>query len=68
MKVEEIKSLAERTPFRPFAVRLNNGIQYTFSQPREFGAPRNYHMIFFFGESEAVRIDTDSIVEIIERQ
>ena len=68
MKVEEIKSLAERQPFRPFLVRLNNGAQYIFNQPREFGAPRNYHMIFFFGEAEAVRIDTDSIVEIIERQ
>lgn len=39
-----------------------------FNESREFGAPRNYHMIFYFGESEAVRIDTDSIVEIIERK
>ena len=68
MKVDDIKSLAERTPFRPFAVRLSNGAQYSFSAPRDFGAPRNYHMIFYFGKSEAVRIDTDSIVEIIERE
>ena len=68
MKVEEIKSVAERQPFRPFAVRLNNGVQYTFVKPRNFGAPEDYRMVFFFGESEAVRIDTDSIVEIIERQ
>ena len=68
MKVDDIKSLAERTPFRPFAVRLNNGARYTFSEPRDFGAPRNFHMIFYFGKSEAVRIDTDSIVEIIEGQ
>jgi hypothetical protein len=68
MKVEEIKSVAERQPFRPFAVRLNNGVQYTFTKPRNFGAPEDYRMIFFFGESEAVRIDTDSVVEIIERQ
>ena len=59
---------AERQPFRPFVVRLHNGAQYTFSEPRDSGALRNYRMIFFFGKSEAVRIDTDSIVEIIERQ
>jgi hypothetical protein len=66
MKVEDIKSLVERQPFRPFTVRLNNGVQYTFRKPRSFGAPEDYHMVFFFGPSEAVRIDADSIVEIIE--
>ena len=68
MKVEDIKSLVERQPFRPFAVRLNNGAQYTFSNLRSFGAPADYHMIFYFGQTEAVRIDTDSMVEIMEQQ
>ena len=68
MKVKDIKNMAERTPFRPFAVRLNNGVQYTFSTPKSIGAPQDYHMIFYFGKTEAVRIDTDSIVEIIERE
>ena len=67
MKDSEIKSLVERQPFRPFAVRLSNGAQYSFKEAREFGAPKDYHMIFFFGESEAVRIDTERIVEIFER-
>lgn len=67
MKVADIKGLAERQPFRPFSVRLVNGARYTFKKAREFGAPKDYHIIFFFGESEAVRIDTDSIVEVIER-
>ena len=67
MKVAEIKNLAERQPFRPFAVRLSNGAQYTFKESREFGAPRDYHIIFHFSESESVRIDTENIVEIIER-
>ena len=67
MKVEDIKGLAERQPFRPFSVRLVNGARYTFKKAREFGAPKDYHIIFLFGETEAVRIDTDSIVEIIER-
>jgi hypothetical protein len=67
MKVVEIKNTAERQPFRPFSIRLSNGARYAFSDPREFGAPRDYHMVFHFGETEAVRIDTDSIVEIIER-
>ena len=68
MKVEEIKSVAERQPFRPFAVRLNNGVQYTFTKPRNFGAPEDYHMIFYFGESDWAMIDTNRIDETIERQ
>ncbi|MBI5385552.1 MAG: hypothetical protein HZA90_12810 [Verrucomicrobia bacterium] len=66
MKITDIKTLAERQPFRPFTVRLNNGIQYRFTQPRDFGAPRDYHVIVHFGESQHVSIDTDSIVELIE--
>ena len=67
MKVEEIKSLVERQPFRPFAVRLNNGVQYTINEPRNVGAPKDYHVIIFFGESEWVLIDSESIAEIIAR-
>ena len=67
MKPEEIKGLAERQPFRPFAVRLNNGAQYTFKAAKNIGAPEDYHLVIYFGENEAVRIDTDSIVEIFER-
>ncbi len=67
MNVADIRKLVERQPFRPFVVRVNNGAQYTFSEPRNFGAPEDYHVIFFFGESEWVLIDTDSITEIIER-
>ena len=67
MKVEEIKGLVERRPFRPFAIRLNNGAQYSFTNPRQVGAPEDYHLIIHFGASEAVRIDTESITEIIEQ-
>jgi len=67
MKVADIKRFVERQPFRPFTVRVNDGEQYTFSDPRDFGAPRDYHAIVFFGESEFVLIDADSITEIIER-
>ncbi len=66
MKVEEIKELVERRPFRPFAVRLSNGVKYVFNEPREVGAPRDFRLIIYFGESQAVRIDTDSIVEVME--
>lgn len=68
MRIAEIKGLVERQPFRPFAVRLNNGAQYAFREPRDVGATKDYHIIIFFGRSEAVRIDADRIVEIIERQ
>ena len=67
MKVKEIKSLVEREPFRPFGIRLNNGAQYTFKEARDVGAPKDYHIIIYFGEKEAVLIDTDSIVGIFGR-
>ena len=66
MKVTDVKEAAERQPFRPFAVRLNNGTEYTFNTPRDFGAPKDYHLIFYFGETTSVRIDADSITEIID--
>ncbi len=64
MNVAKIKDLVERRPFRPFAVRLNNGAQYAFKDSRDVGAPKDYHIIFYFGEKEAVLIDTDSVVEV----
>jgi hypothetical protein len=67
MEVADVKKLAERQPFRPFIVRVNNGEQYTFSEVRNFGAPKDYHVIVFFGDSELLLIDTESITEIIER-
>jgi len=67
VNVTAIKEVAEQQPFRPFAVRLNNGAQYTFSEPRSFGAPKDYREVFFFGESEWVLIDPESITEIIRR-
>ena len=65
MKVEEIRSLVERNPFRPFRVRLSNGAQYTFTEPRNIGAPGDYHVIIFFGPTEWVLIDTENIVEVM---
>ena len=65
MNAAAIKEVAERQPFRPFAVRLNNGREYTFSQPKDFGAPKDYRDIIFFGDSGFVLIDTESIAEII---
>ena len=67
VKAEEIKSFVERQPFRHFAVRLNNGVQYTFSEPGNIGAPKDYHVFIFFGESECVLNDTESVAEIIAR-
>ena len=67
VKAEEIKSLAERQPFRPFALRLNDGVQSAFNEPRNLGAPEDYHVIIFFRKSEWVPIDTDRVAEIIAR-
>jgi hypothetical protein len=67
MNAMAIKEAAERQPFRPFAVRLNNGQQYTFREPRDFGAPKDYREIFFFGDAGFVLIDSESIAEIIRQ-
>jgi hypothetical protein len=67
MDTVAIKEIAERRPFRPFAVQLNNGAKYTFNEPRDFGAPQDYREILFFGKSEWVLIDSDSIAEIIRQ-
>jgi len=68
MKVQEIQRVVERQPFRPFTVRLNNGAKYNFKTPRDLGAAKDCHLLFYFADSgENVRIDSDSIVEIFER-
>ena len=67
MQASELKSLVERQPFRPFAVRLSDGVQYNFNEPGNLGAPGDYHVIFFFGDSEWVLIDTENIAEITAR-
>ncbi len=67
MNAMAIKEAAERQPFQPFAVRLTNGVQYTFHQARDLGAPKDYREIFFFGDSGFVLIDTENIAEIIRQ-
>ena len=68
MQLVEIQNLVERRPFRPFTVRLNNGATYNFREPRDVGAPKDYNLIIYFGQSESVRIDSESIVEVIEQR
>ncbi len=63
---EEIKDLAENQPFRPFTVRLSNGAEYTFAASRDFGAPKDYHYIVYFGEKNMVIIDAESVTEIFK--
>lgn len=67
MKVEDIKGFVERRPFRPFVLRLSNGAQYSFGEPRNLGAPKDYHVIIYFGDSDWALIDTENVVEIIAR-
>ncbi|MEO5804171.1 MAG: hypothetical protein ABIR24_11645 [Verrucomicrobiota bacterium] len=64
MKVETVKELVERQPFSPFSIRLSNGAQYTFNNSKDVGAPKDYHLIVYFSENQAVMIDTDNIVEV----
>ena len=66
MKAAEVRDLVERRPFRPFTVRLNNGAVYQFAEPRNFAAPKDYRVIFFFGDSNWTMLDLDSIAEITQ--
>jgi hypothetical protein len=67
VKVEDIKGVVERQPFRPFVLRLSNGAQYTFNEPRNLGAPKDYHVIIYFGDSDWALIDTENVVEVLSR-
>jgi hypothetical protein len=68
MKAEELKRFADREPFRPFAVRLSAGVEYSFNEPRQFGAPRDFSVIFFFGDAGGwALIDTENIVELFPK-
>jgi len=66
MEVQKIQNFIERQPFRPFGIRLNDGVEYIFNEPRDLGAPKDYRLLIYFGKTEAVRIDLDSITEIFE--
>ena len=67
MKVKDFRQVAERKPFQPFVIRLPNGAEYQFKEPRDLGATKDYRSIFHFGESGWDLIDTESIVEISVR-
>ena len=67
MQVLEIQKAVEREPFRPFSVRLNNGARYDFQTRKDLGASKDFEMLFHFADDGVnTRIDSDSIVEIIE--
>ena len=67
MDAARVKEFVERQPFRPFAVRLSNGRQYIFNEPRDLGAPRDGREVFYFGDSGGwVLIDAENITEIVE--
>jgi hypothetical protein len=69
MKTTEIKPFVDRTPFRPFAVRLTNGARYEFRDSKSLGATRDGETLFFFGETGGfVLIDAENIVEIINEK
>jgi hypothetical protein len=66
MKMDALKTVTERNPFRPFSLRLSNGAHYSFREQREFGAPRDLHVICYFGEKSFALIDPDQIVEVVD--
>ena len=68
MKLQELGRLVEREPFRPFSVRLNNGVEDHFQTRRDLGAAKDADLLFYFADSgEVVFIDADSDVEVFVR-
>ena len=67
MKTSELRRVAKRQPFRPFEVRLSNGARYSFKEERDFGAPKDFHTIVFFGQKDIVLIDAENIVEVFPK-
>ena len=65
MHLGEIKKLVKRHPFRPFSIRLSNGATYNFKEPEDFGAPKDCHVLVYFGEKDWVLIDPENIVEVM---
>jgi hypothetical protein len=65
MKTEELEKVIHRSPFRPFAIRVNSGTIYTIQSPRSIGAPKDCGTIFYFGDNDWAIIDPESITEII---
>ena len=65
MQMTEIKKVVERQPFRPFSIRLSNGASYKFQESRNFGAPKDCHIIIYFGDNDWVLIDPDNVVEVM---
>ena len=72
MEINQIKARMKRDPFRPFGIRLVNGAVYEFRERRDFGAPRDFHTLFYFGPGSInggagyFEIDPDKISEIFE--
>jgi hypothetical protein len=64
----QLKEIAERQPFRPFGVRLSNGAEYFFDQPRRFGAPEDFNVVFYFGQDGGwALIDAENILEVFPK-
>jgi hypothetical protein len=69
MITTEIKQFVEQRPFRPFGIRLTNGAKYTFKEPRDVGARKDFRTLVYFGEGEQglVLISTNDIVEVFDK-
>ena len=68
MRVQALEKLAQREPFRPFSIRLNNGAKYHFKTRRDLGAAKDGHLLFYFADSgDVVFIDAASVAEVFAR-
>ena len=61
-----VLELGHSRPFRPFAIRLNNGAEHQFREDREFGSTHNGALIVHFYEGSLTSIPAEAIAEVIE--
>jgi hypothetical protein len=66
VNTETLASIKNRTPFRPFTIRVNNGAVYTFDKPEQFGATGDLQVVIHFTQNRFSIIDAESIAEVIE--
>ena len=68
MKTQELETLINLDPFRPFSIWVSSGTIYNFQSRRDIGATKDCSTIFYFGDKNWTLIDADNITEVIHEK
>jgi hypothetical protein len=65
MTTSDVKKLAKRQPFRPFAVRTSDGATYEVSDPFRVNCPEDGRALYFFSpDGEVIIIDAAALTTV----